>query len=157
MRRWVVLSVVAFAATIGWMALSDARRGYHSTRGARVIRFTLHSRLLRRDLGEILVTPRGGGRGRFLLVWLHGRSAPPSSALSDSFFQALRALGPRAPDVLFANGGDHSYWPDTALARELRADGARLTFHIWPGGHGNSYWQPHLGRYFAFYARSCAA
>src|SRR3954469_8451127 len=114
MRRWVVLSVVAFAATIGWMAVRDARRGYRSTEGAKVTRFTLHSRLLRRDLGEILVTPRGGGRGRFLLVWLHGRSAPPSSSLSDSFFRALRSLGPRAPNVLLANGGDHSYWHDRA-------------------------------------------
>ena len=97
MRRWVVLSVVAFTATIGWMAVRDARRGYHSTEGAKVSHFTLHSRLLHRELGEILVTPRGGGRGRFLLVWLHGRSAPPSSSLSDSFFEALRSLGQRAP------------------------------------------------------------
>ena len=267
MRRWVVLSVVAFAATIGWMAVRDARRGYHSTRGARVVHFTLHSRLLHRNLGEILVTPRGGGHGRFLLVWLHGRTAPPASSLSDSFFAALRSLGARAPNVLLANGGDHSYWhdradgpwgsyvlreaipaalartgarrvaiggvsmggfgaldlgriaprrfcavgghsaalwfrgadtpegafdeaadfarhdlialarrhsqyrapvwidvgtedpfrqADTALAQELRADGARLTFHVWPGGHGNSYWHPHLRRYFDFYARSCA-
>src|SRR6266480_4307882 len=114
MRRWVVLSVVAFAATIGWMAVRDARRGYHSTRGARVVHFTLHSRLLHRNLGEILVTPRGGGHGRFLLVWLHGRTAPPASSLSDSFFAALRSLGARAPNVLLANGGDHSYWHDRA-------------------------------------------
>jgi S-formylglutathione hydrolase FrmB len=268
MRRWLALSVVVFAATIGWLAVRDALRGYHRTYGARVDRFTLHSRLLRRDLDEILVAPHGGGSGRFLLVLLHGRSASPDSWLSDSFFEALRALGPRAPDVLLANGGDHSYWhdraegrwgsyvlreaisaaltrsradphrvaiggismggfgaldlariapqrfcavgghsaalwfrgadtpagafgdaadfarndvlrfarghspyrspvwidvgtedpfraADTALARELRADGARVTFHIWPGVHGTSYWHPHLRGYFRFYSNSC--
>ncbi len=111
MRRWLALSVVVFAATIGWLAVRDALRGYHRTYGARVDHFTLHSRLLRRDLDEILVTPHGG-RGRFLLVLLHGRSVSPDSWLSDPFFEALHALGSSAPDVLLANGGNHSYWHD---------------------------------------------
>src|SRR5207253_6161159 len=59
---------------------------------------------------EILVTPAGDGRGRPLLVLLHGRSVQPDSWLSDSFFEALHALGNRAPNVLLANGGKHSYW-----------------------------------------------
>ena len=112
MRWGLALAVVAVAGTIAWAPVRNAIRGYHSTEGAKVVHFTLRSRLLHRKLGEILVTPAGGGRGRPLLVWLHGRSAPPSSSLSDSFFRALRALGARAPNVLLANGGDHSYWHD---------------------------------------------
>src|SRR5438105_2221977 len=117
MRRWFALALVVFAATIAWLAVRDYRRGYHSTHGSQVVHFALHSTLVGRKLDEILVTAPGGGRGRFLLVWLHGRSAPPSSSLSDSFFDALRRLGRRAPDVLLANGGDHSYWHDRADGR----------------------------------------
>ena len=269
MRWGLGLAIVAVAGAIAWVPIRDAIRGCHDTEGAQVIRFKLRSRLLHRSLGEILVTPAGGGRGRPLLVWLHGRSAPPSSSLSDSFFKALRAQGARAPNVLLANGGDHSYWhnrsdgpwgsyvlreaipaalarsganpkrvaiggismggfgaldlariaprrfcavgghsaalwfsggdtpagafddaadfarhdvirfargrspyrapvwldvgtqdpfrqADAALAQELRADGARVTFHVWPGVHGPSYWHPHMLRYFRFYARACA-
>ena len=46
---------------------------------------------------------------------------------------------------------------DTALAHELRADGARLTFHVWPGKHGGSYWHRHIGQYLRFYAIACAS
>jgi len=200
---------------------------------------------------------------------LHGRSVSPDSWLSDPFFEALHALGSSAPDVLLANGGNHSYWhdrtdgpwgsyvlheaipealarsgadprrvaiggismggfgaldlarsaphrfcavgghsaalwfrgadtpegafddgadfarndviefarghspyhvpvwldvgaedpfraADTALAGELRGDGARVIFHVWPGVHGTSYWHPHLRRYFRFYSAACA-
>jgi S-formylglutathione hydrolase FrmB len=88
---------------------------YHSTHGARLVRFTLHSRLTRRDLHEILVVPRH--HGSWLLVLLHGKSAGPSQFLSQPFFDTLAALGTRAPDVLLLDGGGDSYWHD-------RADGA---------------------------------
>jgi S-formylglutathione hydrolase FrmB len=262
-----VLGAVA-AGTAGWIRVRDAIRGYHSARGSRVTTFTLHSRLLHRDLGEVLVAPPGGSRGRPLLVLLHGRGAKPRSTLSDGLFAALRDLGPRAPGILLANGGDHSYFhdrrdgpwgssilreaipaairrlgsdprrvaiggmsmggfgaldlgrlaprrfcavgghsaalwfrggdtpqgafddaedfarhdviaaarsrspyrspvwidvgtadpfraADTALARELRADGARVTFHVWPGSHGGAYWKRNIGRYLRFYAAAC--
>jgi hypothetical protein len=37
----------------------------------------------------------------------------------------------------------------------LRADGARLAFHVWPGKHGSSYWHRHIGQYLRFYASAC--
>ncbi|MGZ4319571.1 MAG: alpha/beta hydrolase, partial [Gaiellaceae bacterium] len=258
------------AVAIGAIAVRDLRRGYRSPLGARVVHFSLQSRLLRRRLSEVLVTPRGGGRGRPLLVFLHGRGASPGSNLTDPFFRGLRALGRRAPNVLFANGGDHSYWhnradgpwgsyvlheaipagvrrsgadphrvaiggismggfgaldlarlaprrfcavgghsaamwfrgaetpagafddaadftrndviafaarrpltrapvwmdvgtddpfrqADAVLAGELRADGERVTFHVWPGAHDSHYWHRHLAEYLRFYAEACAA
>jgi predicted esterase len=57
----------------------------------------------------VLVVPRGGGRGRELLVLLHGRGSDPQSLLVQQLFDTLHALGRRAPDVLFADGGDRSY------------------------------------------------
>jgi S-formylglutathione hydrolase FrmB len=111
-RRVLVIALVAVAAGAAWVAVRDWRRGYTSTRGATIERFTLHSALVRRDLHEILVVPAGGGRGRELLVFLHGRSSPPSSNLTQPLFDTLHDLGARAPDVLLADGGDHSYWHD---------------------------------------------
>jgi S-formylglutathione hydrolase FrmB len=266
----LALLLLLAAVAIGAIAVRDLRRGYRSPLGASVIHFPLQSRLLHRKLGEVLVTPRGGGRGRPLLVFLHGRSASPGSNLTDPFFRGLRALGSRAPNVLFANGGDHSYWhnradgpwgsyvlreaipealsrsgadrrrvavggismggfgaldlariasgrfwavgghsaamwfrgadtpsgafddaadfarndlialaarrspyrvrvwidvgtddpfrqADSVLASELRADGERVAFHVWPGAHDSHYWDRHIGRYLRFYAKACAA
>jgi enterochelin esterase-like enzyme len=85
---------------------------YHSTRGARLVDFTLHSRLTQRDLHEVLVVPKR--HGRWLLVLLHGKDAGTSQFLSQPFFDTLAALGRRAPDVLLLDGGTDSYWHDRA-------------------------------------------
>ena len=114
----VAVVVAVFAVAFGAAAavrpslvgLGSGTR-YHTTDGARVRAFPLHSRLFRRTLHEVAVVPRGR-RGRPLLVLLHGRSMPPNGLLSDAFFRELRRLGPRAPVVLFPDGGDHSYWHD---------------------------------------------
>jgi len=228
----------------------------------------VHSKLLNRTLNGLLVTPHGGGHGRPLLVFLHGRGATPGETLGDAFLAGLRRLGARAPVVLLPDGGDHSYWhdraegawgsyvlheaipaaltrsganphrvaiggismggfgaldlariaprrfcavgghsaalylrgsdtpdgafddladfqrhdlvafarsgspyraplwldvgtkdpfrgADTAFAHELQADGAKPSFHVWPGSHGPTYWDAHLARYLRFYAVAC--
>jgi S-formylglutathione hydrolase FrmB len=261
----VAVVVAVFAVAFGAAAAVrpslvglGSRTRYHTTDGARVRAFPFHSRLLRRTLHEVAVVPRGR-RGRPLLVLLHGRSMPPNGLLSDAFFRELRRLGPRAPVVLFPDGGDHSYWhnrrdgpwgsyvlreaiPDAIL--RFDADGSRvaiggvsmggfgaldlarlapqrfcavgahsaalwltggstpagafddaadfarhdvisspfpfhgpvwidvgrsdpflasdgefaaahhLRFHVWPGGHGDSYWAKHLRAYVRFYAQA---
>jgi S-formylglutathione hydrolase FrmB len=45
---------------------------------------------------------------------------------------------------------------DTLLAGELRHDGQPVAFHVWPGGHGQDYWQRHWNSYLAFYAGALA-
>jgi S-formylglutathione hydrolase FrmB len=45
---------------------------------------------------------------------------------------------------------------DTRLAAELRHDGQRVQFHVWPGGHDTSYWSSHWGSYLRFYAGALA-
>ena len=96
------------------VACGDAP-AYHSTREARLVHFTLHSRLARRDLHEILVVP--SRHGRWLLVLLHGYHASPSQFLTQPFFDTLKALGTRAPEVLLLDGGADSYWHDRADGR----------------------------------------
>ena len=87
-----------------------------ATDGAYVRHFTLMSRLVHQRMDVTLVTPAGGGAGRPLLVFLHGRGADQNSELSTQLFTALHALGVKAPDVVFPDGGDHSYWHDRAGA-----------------------------------------
>ena len=41
------------------------------------------------------------------------------------------------------------------LARELRADGTDVTFHVWPGSHEGRYWDAHFSQYLDFYADAC--
>jgi len=76
-----------------------------------ITNFALKSKLLGRPLYEQLVTPAGGGKGRPLLVFLHGYGGTPSDTLSPAFVLALRRLGDRAPVVLLPEG-DTGWWHD---------------------------------------------
>ena len=43
-----------------------------------------------------------------------------------------------------------------ALARGLEAEGADVSFHVWPGVHDSRYWDAHFADYLRFYADACA-
>jgi S-formylglutathione hydrolase FrmB len=103
--------------------------------------FTVKSRLLGRSLEQAVLLPPGSSRGRPVLVLLHGRSSSPDSMVKGSLRNALKDLGKRAPIVVFANGGDHSYYHDRAdgrwgsyvlrevipaAVRRYHADGSRI-------------------------------
>jgi enterochelin esterase-like enzyme len=88
---------------------------YHSTRQARLVRFTLHSRLTHDDLHEIIVVPPR--HGDWMLVLLHGYHASPSQFLTQPFFDTLAALRTRAPEVLLLDGGADSYWHNRSDGR----------------------------------------
>jgi S-formylglutathione hydrolase FrmB len=230
-----------------------------------VTQFQLNSKLMGRPLYETLVTPGGGGKGRPLLVFLHGYGAAPSDMVTPAFLAGLRRLGDRAPVVMLPEGdtgwwhndgdgpwgsyvlreaipvalrrsgadrvaiggismggfgaldlgrlapkrfcavGGHSpavyergsdgaayafggeadfarhdlltlarmhslynapVWIDvgnrddlrpaaTMLAHELEADGAKVSFHVWPGVHDGRYWDAHFAQYLRFYADAC--
>jgi len=119
----VVLVVLAAAGFLTWRLLrpppSPARYGI------REVTFELRSRLLHRTLAEVgvLPPPLPGGVRRPLLVFLHGRGGTPQGQATDALFAALQAAGPLAPDVILANGGDHSYFHD-------RADGPWGTYVV---------------------------
>lgn len=83
--------------------------------GASVYHGTIESRLLHRAMPVTLVTPRGGGVGRPLLVFLHGEGQNQNSQLSSApLFEELRALGSEAPDIVFPYGGTLSFWHNRA-------------------------------------------
>jgi S-formylglutathione hydrolase FrmB len=74
--------------------------------------FTVKSRLVGRSLEQAVILPSGDTNGRPLLVLLHGRSSQPDDMARGSIKKAVDTLGSRAPVVLFANGGNHSYYHD---------------------------------------------
>jgi poly(3-hydroxybutyrate) depolymerase len=149
----VALLAVALATVVAVRAGRDVVRGY-DPRGASVTHAELRSRAVGgRDLQQTYVAPAGGGRGRPLLVFLHGRGEDGGdSNLSDELFVALRALGPRAPAIVFPDGGEASYWHDRAdgswgryvlqeaipaAVRRLHADPRRIAIGgISMGGFG---------------------
>ena len=228
---------------------------------------SLESKLMGRQMLDLLVTPPGGGKGRPLVVFLHGYGATPRDTLSPAFVNAIRRLGKQAPNV-FLPEGDTGWWHDTRqgkwgsyvlrevipaalartgadpdrvaiggismggfgaldlgrqepkrfcavgghspaifargshdiefgfddatdfakhdllriardhspygrpvwidigrqdelrpgaskLARELKADGANISFHSWPGAHTGEYWDAHFAQYLRFYVDAC--
>jgi len=82
----------------------------------KVTNFTLESKLMGRPMFEVLATPAGGGKGRALLVFLHGYGGSPSDTLSPTFLAALRHLGDKAP-VVFLTEGAVGWWHDDANGR----------------------------------------
>ena len=113
LRRWVVLAAVAgCAATVSTCGAGPSTDGDPAaTQGVKVVRYDVRSRFVHRRLPQTAVLPPGGGDGRPLLVFLHGRGrAGNESNANAAFSAALRAQGKRAPVVVFPNGGDHSYF-----------------------------------------------
>src|SRR5262245_9458486 len=76
-----------------------------------VTEFVVQSQLLGRAMYEELVVPEGGGKGRPLLVFLHGLGGTPSGTADPAFRMALRRLGDPAPVVMLPQG-DTSWWHD---------------------------------------------
>ncbi len=105
--------IVALAGLVAWRLVSpgQVRTGAVAAHGATVERWAVHSRFVRRSLLQTGVTPPGGGKGRPLLVFLHGRGGHGNEQnVNAAFFAALRRQGERAPAVVFTNGSDHSYF-----------------------------------------------
>jgi predicted esterase len=63
------------------------------------VNIQLKSKLMGREMSDVLVISAGGARGRPLLVFLHGYGAAPSDMVNPAFLAALRRLGDRAPVV----------------------------------------------------------
>jgi S-formylglutathione hydrolase FrmB len=102
--------VLAVGAGVSIGLLAGAGR---NTYGARLLRYTITSALAHQPLAQVGVIPPGKATGpRPLLVFLHGKDETEESNLVPEMFSALKALGSKAPDVVFPYGGADSYWHD---------------------------------------------
>ena len=112
-NRWVVAVAAALcSATVSTCGAGPSTdRDSAAAHGVKVERYDVRSRFVHKRLPQTAVLPRAGGAGRPLLVFLHGRGrAGNESNTNGAFYAALRALGKRAPVVVFPNGGESSYF-----------------------------------------------
>lgn len=94
---------------------------------------------------------RGGGQAlraafmqpdRFASVGLHSPAAGAHECCGALSWSAWLDVGDDDPL--------HDRAP--ALAAMIRAAGASVEEHYWPGGHDRPYWRRHLGEYLTFHA-----
>jgi enterochelin esterase-like enzyme len=114
----LVLLLIAVAA-LAWVVVLLVHRfwpgrvhtGSAAAHGATIVRYDIKSHFVHETLPQTAAIPPGGGKGRPLLVFLHGRGRDGNESNSNGpFYDALRKQGSRAPVVVFPNGGDHSYF-----------------------------------------------
>ncbi len=111
LRRRAAAVLTLVAATGAAVAIAGALST--DGHGAAVIRFMIRSRFVHGVLPEVVVIAHGSRVGRPLLVFLHGKGSDgQESNLGSEMFAALAAQGLRAPDIVFPNGGEDSYWHD---------------------------------------------
>ena len=101
--------------------------------------------------------------GHSAAIWRRAADSAPGAfddakdfGRNDVFAAAKKGRLDRLPVWLDGSSADPFRAVDTALARELRSRGVKVTFHVWPGGHTRSYWNEHMAAYLHFYARALA-
>jgi predicted esterase len=112
MPRGLALAVASIAIVLCTCACGSAKPKPGAA-PPEVVNLQFKSKLMGREMSEVLVKPAGGTRGRWLLVFLHGYGAAPSDMVDPAFLKALRQLGDRAP-VVFLPEGDIGWWHDRA-------------------------------------------
>jgi len=106
----VLVIVAAVLGAVRRYHAGDVTTGSARAHGAVIERYDIRSRFVDQRLPQVLVTPRGAGSGRPLLLFLHGRGSGEESNVNDGFLRALDELGAQAPVVVLPSGGDHSYF-----------------------------------------------
>jgi S-formylglutathione hydrolase FrmB len=99
-------------------------------------------------------------------IWHTGGETAPGAFDDEADFErndvlqaATDAPSPYLHVPVWIDAGDQDPFRNTGLdefAGELRAHGADITFHIWPGTHSGEYWRSHWDDYLAFYSRALA-
>jgi enterochelin esterase-like enzyme len=108
-RRIVAIGIVALLA-VAFLEIFVGPADERARHGASVEHITINSKAVGQKLEANVVTPDGGGDGRPMLIFLHGRGARGAPGVPSGLYDALHAAGKRSPVVVFPYGGDHSYW-----------------------------------------------
>jgi pimeloyl-ACP methyl ester carboxylesterase len=153
------------------------RRGGHW--GSYVLREAIPQavRVLGADAGRVAVGGISmGGYGAFDLarrkrfcavgghspaIWLSGGQSAPGAfddaadfSRHDVYAFARSHHRPYGNTRLWLDRGDRDPFAaaDAQFVRALRANGAKVSSHVWPGAHETDYWRAHTASYLRFYA-----
>lgn len=113
-RLAITAAAITAAVAVLWAVLNLTLLGGTDTHGASVEKSEVDSKTVPGSHPVSVVVPDGtDGKGRPLLIFLHGRSGNSETYTDDGpFFKALDDQGKRAPVVVFPDGGESSYWHD---------------------------------------------
>jgi poly(3-hydroxybutyrate) depolymerase len=97
--------------------------------------------------------------------WLSGGQSAPGAfddaadfARHDVYGYARSHRRPYGSSALWIDRGDRDPFAaaDAQVVRALRANGAKVSSHVWPGEHETEYWRAHTAQYLRFYAGALA-
>jgi enterochelin esterase-like enzyme len=97
--------------------------------------------------------------GHSAAMWRTGGETPAGAFDDAEDFARNDVLGSARPRVY----GHARIWIDVGLSDPFHDADVELarrlgvTPHVWPGGHGRTYWQKHLPAYLRFYAAALAS
>src|SRR3954469_927056 len=98
-------------------------------------------------------------------LWLSGGESAPGAfddaadfSRHDVYAYARSHRRPYGSARLWIDRGDRDPFAaaDAQVVRALRANGAAVSSHVWPGEHETEYWRAHTARYLRFYAAALA-
>ena len=111
-------------------------------------------------------------RGHFCAVgghspafWLTGGQSAPGAfddaadfSRHDVYAYARSHHRPYGSAELWVDRGDRDPFAaaDAQVVRALRANGSKVSSHVWPGEHETAYWRAHTASYLRFYAGALA-
>jgi S-formylglutathione hydrolase FrmB len=108
-RRVAALGASAVVVVAAWIVARNTI--WPDKHGAQTFHMDIASRFVNGHLGVSVVVPPGGGTGRPLLVFLHGRGGNDGSEMRNGpMYAGLADAGSRAPVMAFPYGGAASYW-----------------------------------------------
>jgi enterochelin esterase-like enzyme len=102
--------------------------------------------------------------GHSAALWVTGGQSAPGAfddaedyVRNDVFTAARRGAFDRLPVWIDGGTADPFRAADATFVAALRRRSVKVTYHVWPGGHTQSYWRAHMTSYLRFYSAALAA
>lgn len=101
--------------------------------------------------------------GHSAALWLSGGASAPGAfddaadfARNDVFASVHAGRFDHLRVWIDGGASDPFHDADAAFVAALRKRHVRVTYHVWPGAHTESYWHAHMAAYLQFYASALA-
>ena len=153
----------AWASMILNEAIPDAIRRFHPAKGRVAIGGISMGGYGALHLASLRPQTFCAVGGHSAALWVSGGESAPGAfddaddyTRNDVFAAVRRGAFDHLPVWIDGGSSDPFRNSDATLAALLRRRGARVTYHVWPGGHTRSYWNAHMAQYLRFYGSALA-